>query len=90
MTLAGDERKGKAEAAARDKNVSGAAECDAGSLEGPPAVSIGPQPILPPLPQCPHLGCGQHFNSWARARGHVKYCKYGKHPRKTIAERERQ
>jgi hypothetical protein len=41
--------------------------------------------MLPPTPRCPH--CRQPFNTWTRAKKHVKYCKSGKSPRKPIHAR---
>jgi hypothetical protein len=37
------------------------------------------------LPKCPH--CGRRFPTWSRAKIHVKRCKMGKHPQRSIAER---
>jgi hypothetical protein len=36
-------------------------------------------------PRCPH--CARRFASWGLAKRHVKYCRFGRNPRKTLAER---
>lgn len=59
-----------------------------GSVAQEPAEIVptpAPTPTAPISPQCPH--CRRKFETWPRARKHVKYCRAGKSPRLTVGER---